>query len=194
MSQFGMREREATARVCPKEPPQLTFSRALHQGSSSTPMHELKFAALQWGKTKPEGATRLELFVDLVPPDAAIPSHPGSNHGGRPWYLRSYTRSPIVVEPPMTDSPMRVVYWGRWADSTGNVGPFSATVAGWIEGGSRNGLPGSAAQYWGRPPKLPEEELREPVESTISVTVLQARVRQLNPQEVAPVDRQLDAA
>jgi hypothetical protein len=35
----------------------------------------------------------------------------------------------------MARVPMRVVYWGRWADSVGNVGPFSATAAAWIEAG-----------------------------------------------------------
>jgi hypothetical protein len=42
----------------------------------------------------------------------------------------------------MARVPMRVVYWGRWADSAGNVGPFSATAVGWIEGGSHALLPG----------------------------------------------------
>jgi hypothetical protein len=33
---------------------------------------------------------------------------------------------------------MRVIYWARWADAAGNVGPFSATAVGWIEGGSHH--------------------------------------------------------
>ena len=100
-------------------------------------MHELSFFDFTTRSTrKPEGAVRLELFVDLVLTDEPIPARPGANHGGRPWYLRSYTRSPIVLAPPMASVPMRVVYWGRWADSVGNVGPFSATAVGWIEGGS----------------------------------------------------------
>jgi hypothetical protein len=76
------------------------------------------------------------LFVDLIPPDERVPDHPGANHGGRPWYLRSYTRSPIVLTPPMARVPMRVVYWARWADPTGNVGPFSKAAAGYVEGGN----------------------------------------------------------
>ena len=104
-------------------------------------MHELTFASLD-GKSKPPGAMRLELFVDLIPPDEEIPAYPGANHAGRPWYLRSYTRSPIKLTPPMARVPMCVVYWGRWADSTGNVGPFSATAVAWIEGGTHALLPG----------------------------------------------------
>jgi hypothetical protein len=46
--------------------------------------------------------------------------------------------------------PMRVLYWGRWADSSGGVGPFSATCAAWIEGGTHNNLPGGLAMYVGQ--------------------------------------------
>lgn len=119
------------------EPPRLWFVRALHQGSQ-TPMHELKFRSLDYGKAKAAGAVRLELFVDLVPPEEPIPAFPGANLNSRPWYLRSYSRSPIVLVPPMARVPMRVVYWGRWADSSGGVGPFSKTVTAWIEGGSHH--------------------------------------------------------
>jgi hypothetical protein len=124
--------------TCPMEPPKLRFSRVLHQRAGSVPMHELTFSSVSAviSRAKPDGAVRIELFVDLVPPDAPVPVHPGENHGGRPWYLRSYTRSPIVVAPPMARVPMRVVYWARWADSAGNVGPFSATAVGWVEGGN----------------------------------------------------------
>lgn len=122
-------------RECPQEPPQLTFEQALHRGCGGSPMHELRFASLDY-KPKPAGAARLELFVDLIDPDEPIPTHPGENHGGRPWYLRSYTRSPIRIIPPMAKVAMRVVYWARWADSTGNVGPFSRSAVGWVEGGN----------------------------------------------------------
>jgi len=124
--------------VGPMEPPRLWFVRALHQGNGATPMHELKFRSLDFSKAKAAGAVRLELFVDLVPPEEPVPAHPGANLASRPWYLRSYTRSPIVLIPPMARVPMRVVYWGRWADSSGNVGPFSNTVTAWIEGGSHH--------------------------------------------------------
>lgn len=121
----------------PKLPPRLRFVRALHEASQSSPLHELRFYGHDSRtQARPEGAVRLELFVDLVPPDEPIPARPGANHGGRPWYLRSYTRSPILLTPPMARVPMRVVYWARWADSAGNVGPFSATAVAWIEGGT----------------------------------------------------------
>jgi hypothetical protein len=127
----------ARKQTCPNEPPQLTFVRVLHQGIGATPIHELRFGPADSSrKAKPQGAARIELFVDLIPPDEPIPTHPGANHGGRPWYLRSYTRSPIVITPPTARVPMRVVYWARWADPTGNVGPFSNAAAGYVEGGS----------------------------------------------------------
>ena len=129
--------------TCPQEPPRLWFVQA-HHLNSATPMHELAFRALDH-HSKPEGAMRLELFVDLVPPSEPIPAYPGANHAGRPWYLRSYTRSPIKFVPPIPRVAMRVLYWGRWADSAGNVGPFSETAVAWTEGGSHRNLPGAPA-------------------------------------------------
>ena len=76
----------------------------------------------------------MELFVELVPPGEKIPTHPRQLSGGKLWYLRSFTRSPIHVDFPIPDRPMRVVYWARWADSTGNVGPFCPTVVARLEG------------------------------------------------------------
>jgi hypothetical protein len=141
------RTRATKAAPCPIEPPRLRFVRALHEGNGATPAHELEFHAVDWTKRRPEGAVRLELFVDLIPPDEPIPAHPGANHHSRPWYLRSYTKSLIRLIPPMARVPMRVVYWGRWADASGNVGPFSATAVAWIEGGSHHllapALPGN---------------------------------------------------
>ena len=67
----------------------------------------------------------MELYVELVPMDQAVPDWPGQLHGGRNWYLRSYTRSPIRVEYPRSEVPVRVVYWGRWANHVGETGPFS---------------------------------------------------------------------
>jgi hypothetical protein len=150
---LGIRERTARPKVtlCPQEPPRLRFVRALHQAGAS-PMHELSFTSYDGNRARPEGAVRLELFVDLIAPDEPIPTHPGANHGGRPWYLCSYTRSPIVIAPPMPRVPMRVLYWGRWAGSgsgPGNVGPFSATAAGWIEGGTHGYLPGGLSLRMG---------------------------------------------
>ncbi|CAN5397209.1 hypothetical protein BH09PLA1_BH09PLA1_31700 [soil metagenome] len=135
---LSLRERSKSAKptTCPAEPPRLRFLRALHEGGAM-PVHELAFgSSANWSQSKPAGAVRLELFVDLIPASEPIPAQPGANHGGRPWYLRSFTRSPIKLIPPMSREPMRVVYWGRWADSVGNVGPFSATAIAWIECGS----------------------------------------------------------
>ena len=138
---LNLRQRPAKAktRKCPQQPPRLRFMRALHEGNGVTPMHELEFRTSEtFSSAKPPGAVRVELFVDLVLPEEPIPEWPGANHGGRPWYLRSFTRNPILIVPPMSRVPMRVVYWARWADSTGNVGPFSATAVGWIEGGTHH--------------------------------------------------------
>jgi hypothetical protein len=93
----------------------------------------------------------------------------------------------------MTRTAMRVVYWGRWADSTGEVGPFSSTAVGWIEGGSEHFLPGSASRQF-KPAKLLEDLREEKEESTISVTVLEARYQQLNPRDVTPRQLESDAA
>ena len=132
-----MRPTRIKRKSCPMEPPRLRFVRALHEGSGGNVQHELSFGSNSAGhRAKPEGAVRLELFVDLIPPDSAIPDRPGANYAGRPWYMRSFTRSPIMLVPPMAKVQMRVVYWARWADSAGNVGPFSATAVGWIEGGN----------------------------------------------------------
>lgn len=174
---LGIHERTARPKMtpCPQEPPRMQFVRALHEGGAS-PRHELRFWSYDSPRAKPDGAVRLELFVDLVAPDEPIPAHPGANHGGRPWYLRSYTRSPIVLVPPMPRVPMRVLYWGRWADSAGGVGPFSATCAGWIEGGNHNYLPGSLAMHIGREmPKLlePQPALPAQREERYRVAVLE---------------------
>ena len=77
--------------------------------------------------------------MDLVPPNDPIPDYPGRRHGGMQWYLRSYTRSPIKVEYPKSERPMRVVYWGRWANATGETGPFSKTCEGPVVGWSNAG-------------------------------------------------------
>ncbi len=95
---------------------------------------------------KPHGAVRMELFVELVPVGEPIPSHPGQRSGGRLWYLRSFTTSRFEVAFPVMDdgTPMLVCYWGRWADSSGEYGPFSETCVARAEGGT--GLPQFALQ------------------------------------------------
>jgi hypothetical protein len=125
-------------------PPHLEFSRALHE-SGGLPEHELRFFRKGPGHGRPEGVTRIELFVDLISPDEPIPDGPAAVRGSgesayvsRPLYLRSFTKSPIRVKPPMASTPMRVIYWARWADAQGNVSPMSSTAVGWIEGGSHH--------------------------------------------------------
>ena len=180
------------SRDCPQTAPRLRFLRAMHE-SGATPMHELEFRDVETlSKTKPEGAVRIELFADLIPPDEPIPARPGANHGGRPWYLRSYTRSPIVLTPPMARVPMRVVYWARWADSTGNVGPFSAAAAAWIEGGSHALLPGGTGIALGglngpKPVRILEDATTiGPAgrDSKYIVALLEVQSQTLNPQQI----------
>lgn len=92
---------------------------------------------------KPHGVARMELFVELVPVGDPVPTHPGQLSGGRLWYLRSFTNSRFEVDfPVLADgTPMLVVYWGRWADACGGVGPFSRTCVARVEGGSNMALP-----------------------------------------------------
>jgi hypothetical protein len=189
---LGIRARPARLKVttCPQEPPQLTFARALHEGGPSTPLHELTFSAIAWKRgSKPDGAVRMELFVDLVLPEQPIPAHPGDNLGGRLWYLRSYTRSPIRLVPPTTRVPMRVVYWGRWADSTGNVGPFSKTAVGWVEGGNAMMLPGGGGPRLGSGPHMqPVEALPAPATSggRYAVALLEVHYQTAQPAALPP--------
>jgi hypothetical protein len=189
---LGLRmRRDAKVLPCPEEPPRLRFVRAHHESVSAI-YHELEFTSLDF-KSRPEGAVRLELFVDLVPPEEEIPAYPGANHAGRPWYLRSYTKSPIKLTPPMARVPMRVVYWGRWADTQGNVGPFSATAAGWIEGGSHALLPGGTGlqlnQLNGPKPVriLEDASASGPAgrEEKFHVALLEVRYGTLNASEIA---------
>ena len=180
---------------CPMEPPRLSFVRALHEGAGGNVKHELSFRAMDRNSgNKPDGATRLELFVDLIPPDMAIPDRPGGNHGGRPWYLRSYSRSPIILHPPMARVPMRVIYWARWADSAGNTGPFSATAVGWIEGGNISS-PGQIIGG-GRPqPRLhvegdPNQSIQ--MDQTFAVALLEAHYQSFTVQQIQPENPKLE--
>ncbi len=187
---LGLRQRRAKAnsQACPKEPPRLRFVRALHEGSGSWPMHELEFRTAQtFSGAKPAGAVRVELFVDLISPGEPIPAWPGANHGGRPWYLRSFTRNPIVIVPPMARVPMQVVYWARWADSTGNVGAFSTTAVAVIEGGSYQRTLALSMDSQKPAPLLEDATRIGPAgrEQTISIAILDAQYESLNPQSIA---------
>ena len=116
-------------RRCPAAPPHLSFVRA--DGG----VHVLRFKAEQFkaGKAKPDGAARLELFAEHVPPGRAIPRTPDELNG-RVWYVRSYTSSPMRVSFPVPPEPAMVVYWARWASATGEVGRFCETVTARVEG------------------------------------------------------------
>lgn len=192
---LGIQPRAAKAKVlpCPPEPPRLWFVRALHE-RGATPVHELAFTDHSFSSKRPAGAVRLELFVDLIPPDAPVPAQPGAGHASRAWYLRSYTRSPIKLIPPIARVPMRVVYWGRWADTMGEVGPMSAPAAGWVEGGPHGCLPGSVGlNLPGRTPfpilevdeATPAAALPDEREESYRVAVLELRYGTMGGRDVA---------
>jgi hypothetical protein len=194
---LGMSPQRAEPRTTtvPNEPPSVEFVRAIHE-AGATPVHELNFSAIDGRKTRPDGATRLELFVDLIMPDEPIPAFPGANHGTRPWYLRSYNKSPLRLQPPMPRVPMRVVYWGRWADAAGNVGPFSATAVGWIEGGSHH-LHMAPDFFKQRAPELDVEQQRAGIASQPAaavVALMEAQQAMLVPVVESPVMKELPGA
>ncbi len=96
---------------------------------------------------RPDGAARIELYFEMVPAGEPVPKHPAER--GWPKYLRSYTRSPMEVEYPIPSQPMLIVYWAKWADSTGNTSRWSRTCVARVEGWTSNAAAltdGSAAQ------------------------------------------------
>src|SRR5687768_11336593 len=133
------RPQRAKDRTCPQTPPVLVFKGVVEAGNEGQKKHVLKFLdAIGCGtRAKPPGAARVELFVELVAPDEPLPTHPGEL--GRAWYLRSFSRSPMVVKFPVPTTPMKVVYWARWANATGETGPFSKTCEGPVVGWSNAG-------------------------------------------------------
>lgn len=151
------KRKRAKARLCPQIAPVLRFVGVAGEGCKGrgVPRHILEYGNDfdYASNAKPHAAVRLELFVELVPVGVPIPSHPGQLSGGRLWYVRSYSTSRFEVEFPVLDdgSPALVVYWGRWADARGGVGPFSQTCVARMEGG-----PGMAElMYFGMRPALP---------------------------------------
>lgn len=156
---MSARPKRAKRRACPQVAPMLTF-----KGSTDPQGNTLHGARhiLEYGNdfdrasgAKPHGAVRLELFVELVPIGDPIPSHPAERSGGRLWYLGSFTTKrfevafPVLVDGDNQSTPMIVCYWGRWADASGGVGPFSQTCVTRMEGGPElygragYGLPGA---------------------------------------------------
>ena len=118
-------------RKCPQTPPALNFIRSIAESDPSKAAHVLHFNDPSAGGAlgKPAGAARIELWVDFIEPGDEVPTEPGRTLSRWPLHLRSYARNPIKVCYPMPAVPMRVIYWARWADATGEVGPFSQTCA-----------------------------------------------------------------
>ncbi len=153
------------ARKCPRKPPLLEYERAIDASGHGPGRHGLRFRAASeakdhektkslaasmpgWGakrrrkrasaagtRAKPAGAARIEIFVGLVADGEPMPAHPGDLPRGRAWYVRSFTRSPIELAFPVPATAMLVVYWARWADAKGEVGPISKTCRARVEGG-----------------------------------------------------------
>jgi len=85
------------------------------------------------------------------------------------------------------------VYWARWADSTGNVGPFSATAEAWIEGGAMYRPQIEQGSFAGcpKPPRLLEDVNAAETTSApgqrdaiYRVLMLEAQVQSFQPQQV----------
>ena len=130
------RPKKLGRRTVPFAAPNLTYLGAPRNAGPNSGLHLLSLTEgfTFINKSKPNGAVRVELFADLVAMDEPVPQFPGQYLGGRPWYLRSFTSSPIKVQHPVPPVPMLVVYWARWADAKGNVGPFSQTCVARVEG------------------------------------------------------------
>ena len=146
-----VRPKKLRRRRCPTSPPRLQFlgsvdgvAGGLTPGSGSG-VHVLAFrdynecvaiqASSEIGmvrRAKPDGAVRIELYFDMVPPGEPVPRLPGER--GWPKYLRSFTRNPIEVEFPVPSEPMLLVYWARWADSSGEVSRWSRPCVARVEG------------------------------------------------------------
>lgn len=134
---IGMKDRSTRLRprTCPQTRPMMRLVSA-KPGSPMAPGTLVIQFCDRWEKltrSRPEGATRLEYFAILVAPGAPIPDEPKLSNGLTLGYGGSYTRSPIEVKPPMSDAPMQVVCWGRWAANAGEPGPFSKPLlAGFV--------------------------------------------------------------
>jgi hypothetical protein len=104
-------------------------------GFATGDISHLGLRSMTGRRAKPPGVVRIELYFDVIDPNAEPPTHPSQASTGWPMYLQSFTRSPMVVEFPLPAAPMRIVYWARWAGSTGEQGPWSQTLATTTEGG-----------------------------------------------------------
>jgi hypothetical protein len=161
-------------RTVPQTAPALSFAGPVPFTNTVDGMHVIRFRdplGKDSSDAKPAGAVRMELYYDLVPINEPIPAYPGQRTGGVKLYLRSFTRSPLTVKYPKADQPMRVVYWGCWADATGEQGPFSPTLATRVEGVDQcwNALPGRKEQkliITSGLRQLPELVEQDPVDET----------------------------
>ena len=129
----GVREKPARLgkRDCPQTRPVLQLVAGKRGWQLCNNRHLIRFAdaARPHIQAKPDGAARLELWVDVIPIGELAPDAPSQRFGAHPLYLRSYSRSPIDVDYPKFAGPVQVCYWGRWASATGETGPFSRTLA-----------------------------------------------------------------
>ena len=150
------RPKKLGKRVVPFAAPNLSYLGAPRNAGPNSGLHLLSFTEgfTLINKSKPNGAVRVEVFVDLVPVGEKVPQFPGQYLGGRPWYLRSFTSSPMKVKHPVPPVPMLVVYWARWADAKGNVGPFSQTCVTRVEGGMGAGTIGLVDKRLGPMPEI----------------------------------------
>lgn len=153
-------------RKCPQIRPEMRLRDAFAGGPMQSGIHLIHFCEsfMKMTHAKPDGADRLELFRDLVRPGDQV-LDPSQRKSGHPQYLRSYTRSPIQVDCPKSDVPVRVIYWARWANNTGEAGPFSKPLVAPVEltDWSHLALPG------------PANELPEPARVAQKVTITSAR-------------------
>lgn len=146
MLRIKVKPKRMKQRNCPVRPPMLQFvgtddGQGLSAGmGGGSGVHIIKFFDTDgfgvMKRAKPDGAARLELFIDYVPEGAPIPTHPAQQRG---WhnYVGSFTKSPMRVEFPVPrNGAMLIVYWARWADATGAVGKFSKTCVARMEGWS----------------------------------------------------------
>jgi hypothetical protein len=175
---IGLIERPERAKKqrCPQSQPVLYFKADVHRTWSTPGWHVITFNDLivSAKRAKPDGASRLELFVDLVPLDEPWPNMPGDRHGGLAFYLGSYTRTPFKIAYPKTNVPMRVVYWGRWANNTGETGPFSRPLVAPLD-----------SEMWSHLLPGPEDEARGPrVEQRVIIT----SARRALPEGVETID------
>ena len=128
-SALDVRERpkRLKKRTCPQQAPHLRFvgvDDAGHPGAGGIHLIEFTTKEIQWtSKAKPHGAVRLELFFEFVKPGQPVPMKP-DELSGWPRYLRSFTTTPMRVKHPVPVEPMLLVYWARWADAKGEVGPW----------------------------------------------------------------------